>query len=87
MKPTASEDSARHGVAADADKYSIIDRLSNSHRSVNIVMTTQQGLPRITPSTLHRYLKVILVTRKRVQVFHGMRNAQATKNNRILDFS
>jgi hypothetical protein len=52
-----------------------------------IAEATQQGLPGIAHSMIHRYLKVMLVTRKSVQVFHGMRNAQATKNNRILYYS
>jgi hypothetical protein len=49
-----------------------------------IAEATQQGLPKIAPSTLHRYFKVMLVMRKSVQVFHCMRNSQATKNDRIL---
>jgi hypothetical protein len=50
----------------------------------SIAEAAPQGLPRMAPLTLHWHLKVMLVTRKRVQVFHGMRNVQATKNDRIL---
>jgi hypothetical protein len=52
-----------------------------------IVEAAQQGLPGIAHSMIHWYVKVMLVTRKSVQVFYGMRNAQATKNNRILYYS
>jgi hypothetical protein len=42
----------------------------------------QHGLPRISASTLNRYLKVLLITRKRVHVTLQMRNSPETKTKR-----
>jgi hypothetical protein len=43
----------------------------------------RQGLPAVAISTLHQYPKLTLVTLKRVQVVHAMRNAAPTKNHRM----
>jgi hypothetical protein len=43
-----------------------------------------QGLPRIPAPTLHRYLTVLLITRKLMQTIPQMRNAPATKPDRQL---
>jgi hypothetical protein len=49
-----------------------------------IAEAVQQGLPRIGISTLQRYLKVLLITRKLVRVIPQMRNDPQTKHDRNL---
>jgi transposase len=49
-----------------------------------IAEAVQQGLPRIGLSTLQRYLKVLLITRKMMRTIPQMRNAPPTKHDRKL---
>jgi hypothetical protein len=49
-----------------------------------VTESVRQGLPRISLSTLHHYLKVLLITRKVMRTFPQMRNATQTKRDRQL---
>jgi hypothetical protein len=48
-----------------------------------IAEAVRQGMPKIAISTLHQCPEIVLLTLKRVQLTHAIRNSPPTKNDRM----